>query len=77
MLEKLGTETLSLTRSLDESWDVFDDERSAFMLHDTEIRDERRERIIRDFWFYIRDRLDDGRFPSIRESDESDISDEL
>jgi hypothetical protein len=42
--------------------------------HHAQVRVEGSEGIVCDFWFHVRDRLDNRRFSSIRESYESDVS---
>jgi hypothetical protein len=74
MFEELESETLSFARSLDEPRDILDNERTIFPLHDPEIWSNGREGIVSNFWFYVRDGLYDCGFPSIWETDESNIS---
>ena len=77
MLQELYPESFSGTCSWDESWHIFEHQRTLLIFHDTEIRYQRGKGIIRDFRSDIRHRLDQCRFSCIRKSDNPDISDEL
>jgi hypothetical protein len=77
MFEELEPETLTLTRSLDKPWNILDHERSIFPLHDPKVWNESREGVVCNFWLDVGKGLDDSRFSSIWESNDTNISNEL
>ena len=71
-------EPVSFVGPFDEAWDVGDDERPiAARVDDAEVRDERRERIVRDLRPRGRDAGDQGALARVRETDDRDIREEL
>lgn len=77
MFEKLSSKAFSVTGSFDQSWYIFDDERTSLMFHDSKIWYQSRKCIVCDLRFYIGNRLYDSGFSSVRESYKSDICDEF
>ncbi len=67
-------ETVALARSLDQARDVGDDELGVVVdAHHTEVRLERRERIVGDLRLRCRDHADERRLADVREPDERDV----
>src|ERR1700680_2591874 len=78
MAEELVAQTMSLMCSLDQSGNVGDDDRLIVIrLDDAEVRDERGEGIVGDLRLRRADRRDQRRFAGVRESDDTDVSDEF
>lgn len=77
VFQKLYSEPLSFGSTRNKPRNILKDQVLSLMLHHPEIRDKGRERIVGDFRPYVRDTLDEGRFPGIRESDDPDIRNEL
>jgi hypothetical protein len=78
MAEEPVPEPVSFVRPCDEARHVGHDERAFAMEADhTEVRDERRERIVRDFRAGCGDPRDHRRLAGIRKADESDIGQQL
>src|SRR5689334_19547769 len=76
--QELIAETMSFVRAFDESRNVGDDERFVVIRADhTEVRDERRERVIGDLRLRCADDRDERRLARVRKTDHADVGDEL
>lgn len=78
VLEELDPETSSVTRTLDQAWDVGNDEIAVLVdRHDSQARLERGERIGSDLGASARDDRQQGRLAGVGQTDQSDLSDQL
>ena len=76
--EELISESVAFMRAFDETGDVGDHERLIVVARNhAEIRDERREGIIRDLRFGRADDGDERRFAGVRETNDPNVSDQL
>ena len=76
--QELVAEAVAFVRAFDETGDVGDDERLVVIrLHDAEVRDERRERIVGDLRLRGADHGDERRLAGVRQTDDADVGDEL
>ncbi len=78
MPEELMAETFALRRALDEARDV-SEHHLELVVHpdDTEVRLQRRERIVGDLGLRGRHRTDEGRLADIGKADDGDVGHEL
>src|SRR5690606_3552515 len=78
VLEEADAEATPLARALDDAGDVRHHERAVVTEVDhPEVRLERRERVVRDLRLRGRERRDQRALPRVRETDESDVGEEL
>src|ERR1700737_2913996 len=71
-------ESMPLVRSFDEAGDVGDDERLVFIrAHDAQVRDQRRERIVRDLRLGRADGRNQRRLAGVWPADVSAVGDQL
>src|SRR5205085_3256939 len=64
-------------RAFDQARNVGHDELAALVADDSELRVERRERIIADLGFGVADRVDEGRLAGIGEADQPNVGEQL
>ncbi len=75
--QELVAEPATFARALDQSGHVGDGERGRTGGDDTEVGDQRRERVVGDLGPSARHRSDEARLAGAREADEADVGDDL